>query len=106
MQVPGATDLSVYRAELAHFLERMSAPEYEGVVMMNGHRKQEGCCFPYGDRYCPNDLQKVKDMIALVDGLLAGEIPYQPYTLRAFDEPAFSATLGQATVVFTESRLK
>ena len=46
----------------------MSAPEYEGVVMMNGHRKQEGCYFPYGDRYCPNDLQKVKDMIALVDG--------------------------------------
>ena len=106
MQVPGATDLSVYRAELAHFLERMSAPEYEGVVMMAGHRKQEGCYFPYGDRYVPNDLQKVRDMITLVDKLMAEEIAFTPFTMRAFDEPAFTASFGQASIVFTESRLK
>ena len=106
MQVPMATDLSAYRAELRHFLERMSAPEYEGVVMMAGHRKQEGCYFPYGDRYVPNDLQKVRDMITLVDKLMAEEIAFTPFTMRAFDEPAFTASFGQASFVFTESRLK
>ncbi len=106
MQVPGATDLSTYRVQLVHFLERMSAPEYEGVVMMNGHRKQEGCYFPYGDQYVPNDLQKVRDMITLVDRLLMGDIAYTPFGMRAFDEPAFTASYGQATIVFTESRLK
>ena len=50
MQVTSATDISTYRAELVHFLERMSAPEYEGVVMMNGHRKQEGGAYPYGSK--------------------------------------------------------
>lgn len=106
MQVPLATDLSTYRDELRHFLKRMSAPEYDGVVMMSGHRKQEGCYFPYGDRYTPNDLQKVRDMIELVDQLLAGDVAYEPFTMRAFDEPAFTAKFGQATIVFTESRLK
>ena len=106
MQVPGATDLSTYRAQLVHFLERMSAPEYEGVVMMNGHRKQEGCSFPYGDQYVPNDLQKVRDMITLVDRLLNGDVAYTPFGMRAFDQPAFTASYGQATIVFTEDRLK
>ena len=106
MQVPGATDLSTYQTQLVHFLKRMSAPEYEGVVMMNGHRKQEGCYFPYGDQYVPNDLQKVRDMITLVDRLLNGDVAYTPFGMRAFDEPAFTASYGQATIVFTESRLK
>ena len=74
--------------------------------MMAGHRKQEGCYFPYGDRYVPNDLQKVRDMITLVDKLMAEEIAFTPFTMRAFDEPAFTASFGQASIVFTESRLK
>ena len=53
MQVIGATSLAVYKQNLVHFLERMSAPEYQGVVMMNGHRKQEGGYFPYGEPLLP-----------------------------------------------------
>jgi glyoxylase-like metal-dependent hydrolase (beta-lactamase superfamily II)/dienelactone hydrolase len=105
MQVPGATDISTYRAELTHFLDRMSAPEYEGVVMMSGHRYQEGGRAPYGEQYLPNDLQKVKDMITLCDLVLNEEVPFEPY-FRSFDEPAYVATYGQATLVFTPSRVK
>ena len=105
MQVTSATDISTYRAELVHFLERMSAPEYEGVVMMNGHRKQEGGSYPYGDKYVPNDLQRVRDMIALCDKVLAEDIEFTSYPIN-FDEPAYTASYGQATMVFTLSRVK
>ena len=45
-------------------------------------------------------------MITLVDKLMAEEIAFTPFTMRAFDEPAFTASFGQASIVFTESRLK
>lgn len=106
MQVIGATSLAVYKHNLEHFLERMSAPEYEGVVMMNGHRKQEGGYFPYGSQYCPNDLQKVRDMITLCDLIQNEEVEYQPFTMRTFGEPAYTAKYGQATIVFTQSSLE
>lgn len=105
MQVTSATDISTYRAELVHFLERMSAPEYEGVVMMSGHRKQEGGAYPYGSKYVPNDLQKVRDMIVLCDKILGEEIEFVPY-FRSFNEPAYTASYGQASMVFTLSRVK
>lgn len=105
MQVTSATTLSTYRAELVHFLERMSAPEYEGVVFMSGHRKQEGGYPPYGDKYVPNDLQKVKDMIVLCDKVLQDDIEYQPYNF-SFNEPAYIAHYGQANLVFSKSRVK
>ena len=105
MQVIGATSLEVYKQNLIHFLERMSAPEYEGVVMMNGHRKQEGGYFPYGNKYCPNDLQKVRDMITLCDLIQNEEVEYRPFTLRTFGKPAYTAQYGQATIVFTQDSL-
>ncbi len=105
MQVPGATNLRTYKAQLTHFLERMSAPEYEGVVFMGGHCKQEGGYFPYGDRYNPNDLQRVQDLIALCDQILQEEVEYKPY-FRSFEKPAYVSQYGQATIVFTEDSLK
>lgn len=106
MQVPGATDISYYLGQLENFLARMSAPEYEGVVMMNGHRKQEGGYPPYGDKYVPNDLQKVRDMITVCKKVLAEEIEFAPYPIGNFGKPAFVATYGQASLVFTEDRVK
>ena len=106
MQVPGATDISYYQSQLEHFLERMSAPEYDGVVMMNGHRKQEGGYPPYGDKYVPNDLQKVRDMITICKKLLAEEIEFAKYPIGNFGKPAFVANYGQASLVFTEDRIK
>lgn len=102
MQVPGATKISCYLEQLKHFLARMSASEYEGVCMMNGHRKQEGGYPPYGDQYVPNDLQKVRDMIVLCEKLLAEDIEYQRFLLRDFGKPAYVATYGQATIVFND----
>lgn len=106
MQVPRATTLSEYLAQLEHFLERLSAPEYDGVCMMSGHRKQEGGYFPFGEEYVPNDLQKVRDMIALCKGLLSEDIEFKPFTLRTFGKPAYTASYGQATIVFDEDKLK
>ena len=34
-------------------------------------------------------------MITLVDKLMAEEIAFTPFTMRAFDEPAFTASFGQ-----------
>lgn len=106
MQVPCATCLSEYQAQLEHFLERMSAPEYEGVCMMGGHRKQEGGYFPFGEQYVPNDLQKVRDMITLCKKLLAEEIEFAPFTMRTFGRKAYTAQYGQASMVFDEDKLK
>lgn len=105
MQVIGATNLRTYRENLVHFLDRMSAPEYEGVVMMAGHHKQEGGSFPYGDRYMPNDLQKVRDLITLCDLILNDDVEFtnSPFS---FGTPAYSAQYGQATIVFTMDSLK
>ena len=106
MQVPGATCLSEYQANLEHFLERLSAPEYADICMYAGHNKQAGGYFPFGDRYVPNDTQRVKDMITLCKKLLAGEVKGDPFTLRDFGKPAFSAQYGQATIVYHEDSLK
>ena len=83
----------------------MSAPEYEGVVMMAGHHKQEGGSFPYGDRYMPNDLQKVRDLITLCDLILNDDVEFTNYPF-SFGTPAYSAQYGQATIVFTMDSLK
>ena len=44
-------------------------------------------------------------MIALCDKVLAEDIEFTPY-FRSFDEQAYVAQLGQATMVFTLSRVK
>ena len=106
MQVTTATTIGYYREQLVHFLERMSAPEYADVVMMGGHRKQEGLRTErYGSRFVPNDLQKVRDMITLCDKLLNDEIEYVPFVGRNFGEPSYSASYGQASMVFKKSGL-
>ena len=105
MQVPGATGLSEYQANLEHFLERISAPEYTDICMYGGHNKQAGGYFPFGDRYVPNDIQRVKDMITLCKKLLTGEVKGEPFTMRDFGKPAFSAVYGQATIVYHEDSL-
>ncbi len=102
MQVPGATTLSVYQANLEHFLERISAPEYEGICMFGGHNKQSGGYFPFGDRYIPNDAKRIKDMITLCKKLIAGEIKGEPFTMRSFGKEAFMANYGQASIVYNE----
>ena len=105
MQVPNALTLSEYKKELIHFAERLSAPEYANVVMLPGHFKQQGGYPPYGDRYAPNDLQKVKDLITLCDMILNEEVEFAPY-FRSFDKQAYAASYGQASIVFTEDSLK
>ena len=74
--------------------------------MMNGHRKQEGGHYPYGESYIPNDLQKVRDMITLCKKLLTEDIEFKPFTMRTFGKPAFIAAYGQATIVFDEDKLR
>ncbi len=106
MHTPLATSLSVYKAELEHFLQRMSAPEYDGVCMMSGHRKQEGGCYPFGKSYIPNDLQKVRDMISLCNKLLSEDIEFTSFTMRTFGKSAFTARYGQAMIVFDEEKLR
>ena len=106
LQVPSATDISAYQAELEHFLKRMSAPEYGDVYFLSGHRKQEGGYYPYGKQYTPNDLQKVRDMITLCGLVRNDDVEVKPYPYGSFGEPALAATYGQATLVFTESRVK
>ena len=106
MQVNTATTLGYYREQLKHFLKRMSAPEYRDVVMMGGHRKQEGLrTFRYGsDKFVPNDLQKVRDMITLCERLINDEIEFEPFRIpRDFGEPAYTARYGTAPIVFKKS---
>ena len=105
MQVNTATTLGYYKEQLMHFLERISAPEYQDVVMMGGHRKQEGLrSFKYGDRFVPNDLQKVRDMLTLCEKLLNEEIEFEPFRMpRDFGEPAYTARFGNAPIVFKMS---
>ena len=107
MQVNTATTLGYYKEQLKHFLERMSLPQYRDVVMMGGHRKQEGLrTFKYGDRFVPNDLQKVRDMITLCEKLMNEEIEFEPFRLpRNFGEPAYTAHNGSASIVFKKSGL-
>lgn len=103
MQVPGAITLSAYQANLEHFLRRISAPEYEGICMFGGHQKQSGGFFPFGDRYVPNDAQRVKDLITLCKKLLSGEVKGEPFTMRDFGKEAFIANYGQASIVYNEA---
>lgn len=102
MQCPGSITLSAYQANLEHFLQRISAPEYKDICMFGGHQKQSGGFFPFGDRYIPNDAQRVKDLIALCKKLISGEVKGEPFTMRNFGQDAFIANYGQATIVYNE----
>ncbi len=53
----------------------------------------------------PNDIQRVKDMITLCKKLLTGEVKGEPFTMRDFGKPAFSAVYGQVTIVYHEVSL-
>lgn len=102
MQCPGSITLSAYQANLEHFLQRISTPEYKDICMFGGHQKQSGGFFPFGDRYIPNDAQRVKDLIALCKKLISGEVKGEPFTMRNFGQDAFIANYGQATIVYNE----
>ncbi len=103
MQVESATTLGYYRSQLKHFLDRMSAPEYADVVILTGHKKQEGGSWKYGPDFKDNDLGKVRDMITLCDKLLGDEISYEPTRMTSFGETAYEVRYGQASMVLRRS---
>ena len=106
MQLDTSTTVGYYKEQLEAFLKKMSAPEYQDITMLGGHRKQEGLrSARYSSTFVPNDIQKVKDMIALCEKLLKDEVEFQPFGIpgRNFGEPAYTARLGQATMVFKRS---
>lgn len=103
MQVPGCTDLSVYRENLIRFKERMTQKGYQDFIFLGGHRSQEGAP---GSDYRPNSMERVEQMIELCGLILHDEVDYQLFPGRSFDEPALMASKGPVSIVFTMSNRK
>lgn len=101
MQVPMALPVSTYRENLLRLREKLAQPGYDELAFLGGHRRQEGGVHP-GEPYVPNSYEKLEDMLALCEKLLAGEIKAEPYPID-FGEPAFAVSYKTASMVYKES---
>ena len=101
MQVPMALPISAYRDNLLRLQAKLAQPGYTELAFLGGHRRQEGGVHP-GEPYVPNSYEKLEDMVALCDKLLAGEVEGEPYPVD-FGEPAFAASYKTANMVYKES---
>lgn len=105
MQVPMACDLSVYRENLLHFAGQMISRGYETFPFFSGHRQQEGGSYPF-DTYQPFGMQRVMDLIKLIDLVLHDDVDYELFKGMTFGEPAYIARKGLASIVFGMSNRK
>ena len=78
--------------------EKLAQPGYDELAFLGGHRRQEGGVHP-GEPYVPNSYEKLEDMLALCEKLLAGEIEAEPYPID-FGEPAFAVSYKTASMVY------
>ena len=81
--------------------EARAAGVYRARVPRAAHRRQEGGVHP-GEPYVPNSYEKLEDMVALCNKLLAGEAEGEPYPVD-FGEPAFAVSYKTANMVYKES---
>ena len=101
MQVPMALPISTYRDNLLRLQAKLAQPGYTELAFLGGHRRQEGGVHP-GEPYVPNSYEKLEDMVALCNKLLAGEVEGEPYPVD-FGEPAFAVSYKTANMVYKES---
>ena len=101
MQVPMALPISAYRDNLLRLQAKLAQPGYTELAFLGGHRRQEGGVHP-GEPYVPNSYEKLEDMVALCNKLLAGEAEGEPYPVD-FGEPAFAVSYKTANMVYKES---
>lgn len=101
MQVPMALPISTYRDNLLRLQAKLAQPGYTELAFLGGHRRQEGGVHP-GEPYVPNSYEKLEDMVALCNKLLAGEAEGEPYPVD-FGEPAFAVSYKTANMVYKES---
>ena len=101
MQVPMALPISAYRDNLLRLQAKLAQPGYTELAFLGGHRRQEGGVHP-GEPYVPNSYEKLEDMVALCNKLLAGEVEGEPYPVD-FGEPAFAVSYKTANMVYKES---
>lgn len=116
MSVPGALNVSAYKAELEVFAEK--AKEFEDYIWLGGHRYQErGGAFgnyyealdaqPMG--YNPLHRRLVLDMIELCSKLLSGEVDAEeipPFNGKPAGEPTYRAFYGSAGMIYLQSQVK
>lgn len=105
MHLPVSLDLSIYRENILRFLEKIEG--IEPLTFYVGHRYQEGGFPGTGRKYNPVCKELARDMAALCEKLLSGEIKGEPDPTAPFTgSEAFRATFGRATMTYTLDKLK
>lgn len=101
IQVDTALPLRAYQRGLRAFLTRLSA--CGDLTFCGCHIGQ--CGRPYTAKFNPLTIQTVRDMIALIDEIVAGRAYRRPFSLpgRSWPEQPYIARLGAAAMVYRES---